>query len=132
MIVLLYLLIPVRLVMPCSLFLRKSIRIDFKIPITAVGTYHILPKFLFLVFRRLLVKAYQIFFCKIPRRICSPVYILLLPVISSLSLSACHRKKYLLRRIDLIMPILKVKKLRRMGLFLHDYIFSVRKILRYR
>ena len=132
MIVLLYRLIPVRFVMTCSLFLRKSIRIDFKIPIIAVGTYHILPKFLFLIFRPLLVKTYQIFFCKIPRRICSPVYILLLPVISSLNLSACHRKKYLLRRIDLIMPILKVKQLRCMGLLLHDYIFAVWKILRHR
>ena len=128
MIILFYHLISIRFVASFSLLLRKSIWIDFKIPIIAVSKDHIFLNFLFLIFRPLFVKSDQIFFCKIPWRIHAPVYIVLFPGISRLVLSIRLRKKYLLRSIDLIMFVFKIQQLRCIRLFFHNHIFTVRQI----
>ena len=72
-----------------------------------MGTDHILPQLLLLIFVPLLIEADQVLFRKIPwgiRSLINIVFSLIIP-----GLSCCLRKEDLLRRINLIMPVLKVQ-----------------------
>ncbi len=121
-------LISVRFIMSNPVLFRKSIGIRLKIPIVVMSVYHIFPKFLFLVFFPFFIKTDQVFFRQLPRRVRTPVNILFHPVI--FRHTGGHGKKDLFRRVDLIMFILKVQQFRRIRLLFHNYIFSVRKVLR--